>query len=313
MSKIHSVAILGCGPAGLTSAIYTGRSQLHPIVFEGPLPGGQIIFSSEIENFPGFPQGISGLELVGAMRTQAEKFGAIFKSEVVEKIDFSSSPFSIYTTGGKEEYKSKTIIIATGAVARLLGVPGEKEYLGKGVSVCATCDGFFFRSQDVVVVGGGNTAVDEAIFLTNFANSVTLIHRRAELRATKFMQEKVFNNPKIKILWNNIVEEILGEPDKGVVGVRVKNVITDERRLLECKGVFVAIGHTPVTELFEGQLELLPSGHIKIDQSCKTSVEGVFACGDVADPVYRQAITACGFGCIAGLEVERYLQRLSLI
>jgi len=310
MENHHKVIIIGSGPAGLTAAIYTARANFTPLVFEGIQPGGQLTITTEVENYPGFPEGIMGPELMDLFRKQAEKFNAKTLFQDVSKVDFSKRPFTVYSN--EQEYLADTVIIATGASAKWLGLLSEKEFMGHGVSGCATCDGFFFKGLEVVVVGGGDTAIEEATFLTKFASKVTIIHRRDQLRASKIMQQRAFNNPKIFFLWNSEVVEILGKTESGkksVVGVKVKNIKTGELTTQRTDGYFVGIGHQPNTKIFTGQLKMNPSGYI-ITKSCSTntSVPGVFAAGDVADPTYRQAITAAGSGCAAAIDAERFLE-----
>jgi thioredoxin reductase (NADPH) len=296
--------IIGSGPAGLTAAIYAARAELKPVVISGMQPGGQITLTTMVENFPGFPDGIMGPDLMDNMRKQAERFGTRFIDEEVIEVDFKSKPFTIKTDS--QEIKTKTVIIASGAVAKWLGVPGEKEFMGKGVSGCATCDGFFFRGKEVVVVGGGDTALEDALYLTKFANTVTIIHRRDQFRASKIMQERVFANSKIKIIWDSVVTEIKG--DSKVTGVKIKNVKTGEEKELKTDGVFVAIGHSPATEIFKGQIEIDDQDFIVKKENTETSVKGVFVAGDVADRRYKQAIVAAGEGAKAAIDVEKYLQ-----
>jgi len=310
MNNHYKVIIIGSGPAGLTAAIYTARANLNPIVFEGIQPGGQLTITTEVENYPGFPEGIMGPELMDRFRKQAEKFNAKTLFQDVTKVDFSVRPFKIFSND--QEYLADSVIIATGASAKWLGLPSEKEYMGHGVSGCATCDGFFFKGLEVVVVGGGDTAIEEATFLTKFATKVTIIHRRDQLRASKIMQKRAFDNPKISFLWNSEVVEIIGKSENGkksVTGVKVKNVKSGEISMLPTNGYFVGIGHQPNTKIFEGQIELNPNGYIIVKQgSTETNIPGVFAAGDVADYKYRQAITAAGSGCMAAIDAEKFLE-----
>ncbi len=303
---IQNVTILGSGPAGLTAAIYTARANLSPLCIFGDQPGGQMTITTEVENFPGFPDGISGPVLMDTIKKQAERFKTRFMDGFVSKVDLSKRPFTLeFTTGQK--IQTQTLIISTGASARWLDIPSEKRLIGKGVSGCATCDGFFFKGLDIAVVGGGDTALEEATFLTKFAKSVKLIHRRDELRASKIMQEKAKKNEKISFIWDSVIEEILGE--KEVTGIRVKNLKTQKTSEIKLQGVFMAIGHIPNTSLFRGQLDLDENGYILVKPgSTKTSVEGVFAAGDVADHVYRQAIVAAGSGAMAAIDAERFLE-----
>ncbi|MBI4811430.1 MAG: thioredoxin-disulfide reductase [Ignavibacteriales bacterium] len=310
MENHHKVIIIGSGPAGLTAAIYTARANLNPLVFEGIQPGGQLTITTEVENYPGFPEGVMGPELMDLFRKQSEKFNAKTLFQDVSKVDLSKRPFKVFSN--VQKYLADAVIIATGASAKWLGLPSEKEYMGHGVSGCATCDGFFFKGLEVVVVGGGDTAIEEATFLTKFTKKVTIIHRRDQLRASKIMQDRAFKNPKISFLWNSEVVEILGKTEAGkksVVGVRVKNVKTGEITTHRTEGYFVGIGHQPNTKIFEGQLAMNPTGYIITKPgSTYTSVSGVFAAGDVADPTYRQAITAAGSGCMAAIDAERFLE-----
>ncbi len=302
---MRNVIILGGGPAGLTAAIYAARANLAPLVIEGVQAGGQLMLTTEVENYPGFAEPILGPELMRRMRQQAERVGAEFVTDDAVAVDFTRRPFQVTVSGG-EVYEAKAVIVATGARPRMLGVPGEREYLGYGVSTCATCDGFFFRGKKVLVVGGGDTAMEEALYLANLASSVTVVHRRDQLRASKILQERAFRNPKISFLWNHVVEEILGE-DRRLTGARLRHIQTGRTQVVEADGIFVAIGHIPNTELFRGQLELDEAGYVVLKQGTMTSVEGVFAAGDVHDRVYRQAVTAAGYGCQAAIDAERWL------
>lgn len=310
MASHHTLIIIGSGPAGLTAALYAARANLNPVVFEGTQPGGQLTITTEVENFPGFPEGILGPELMDQFRKQAQRFGAQTFFKNVTRVDLRSRPFHIWTDD--EEHTADALIISTGASARLLGLASEKEYMGYGVSACATCDGFFYRGLEVVVVGGGDTAIEEATFLTKFATRVTIIHRRNELRASKIMQEKAAKNPKIAFVWDSVVEEVLGQNENGkkaVTGIRIKNVKTGALTDLKTDGVFVGIGHQPNTELFKGQLDMDAVGYLVTKgKGTATNIPGVFAAGDVADSVYRQAITAAGSGCQAALDAERWLE-----
>lgn len=302
----RNVIIIGSGPAGLTAALYTARANLNPLVIEGLEAGGQLMMTTLVENWPGYPTGIDGPELMANIREQAQHFGAEIVRGHVTAVDLQRRPFTVTTSTA--EYECKTLIIATGASARWLGLPSEAALVGHGVSSCATCDGFFFKGKPIAVIGGGDTAMEEAIFLTRFASQVTVIHRRDTLRASKIMQDKAFANPKITFEWNAEVEGI-DDADKGVVtAVRILNRITGERKSLPVDGVFVAIGHTPNTSLFKGQLEMDPSGYIITHAGSRTSVPGVFAAGDVQDHIYRQAITAAGSGCMAAIDAEKYLE-----
>ncbi|HHL73385.1 MAG TPA: thioredoxin-disulfide reductase [Bacteroidetes bacterium] len=305
----RKVIIIGSGPAGYTAAIYTARAQLAPLVFAGPEPGGQLTMTTEIENFPGFAEGIDGQKLMNEMRQQAERFDAQVEYKTVSKVDFSSRPFRVFVED--EEFRSDAVIISSGASAKMLGLPGEKALVGRGVSTCATCDGFFFQGQELLMVGGGDSAMEEAIFLTKFASKVTIVHRRDELRASKIMQERAFKNEKIEFIWDSVIEKI-HDPEAGkVTGATLRNLKTDERTEVSCGGIFVAIGHKPNTDIFKGQIELDENGYIKTFEKTQTSVPGVFAAGDCVDHVYRQAITAAGMGCQAAIDTERYLEELA--
>ena len=305
MTDVRDVIIIGSGPAGYTAAVYAARAKLNPLVFEGSVTaGGALMQTTDVENFPGFPDGILGPELMDAMRKQAERFGAEMVSDDVVAVDLTAQPKVVRTE--TETYHAKAVIIATGSKYKALGAPGEKELSGHGVSWCATCDGFFFREQDIAVIGGGDSALEEATFLTRFAKSVTLIHRRDALRASKIMQDRAMANPKIKFLWDSEVVEMVG--DKKLTGLRVKNVHTGEEQVVPVGGVFIAIGHSPRSELFAGQLAIDPDGYLLVEQpTTRTAIEGVFACGDVVDRTYRQAVTAAGTGCSAAIDAERWL------
>jgi thioredoxin reductase (NADPH) len=302
----RNVIILGSGPAGLTAALYAARANLKPVVLKGVDAGGQLMLTTEVENFPGFPDAVLGPELMERMEKQAGRFEAELLHQAATRVDLSERPFGVWA--GDEEWRARSLIVATGASARWLGIPGEERLRGRGVSSCATCDGFFFRGQELVVVGGGDSAVEEATFLTRFATRVTIVHRRDELRASKIMQDRAFANDKIDFVWDSTVEEITG--DGSVSGVRLRNLKTGDTTERETGGVFVAIGHTPNTSLFEGQIQLA-NGYIVVDEpTTRTSVEGVFAAGDVVDVTYRQAITAAGMGCKAAMDAERFLEAL---
>jgi len=303
---MRDVIILGTGPAGLTAAIYAARAHLKPLVVDGHEPGGQLTLTTMVENFPGFPDGIMGPDLIRAMREQAERFGAEFREGTVTAADLSRRPFRITLSAATEECRS--LIIATGASAKMLGLESERKLVGHGVSTCATCDGFFFQDQEVMVVGGGDSAMEEALFLTKFAKRVTVAHRRDKLRASKIMQDKAFANPKIRFLWDTVPEEVLDASRQKVTGVRVRNLKTGAVTEEPMDGVFIAIGHTPNTGVFKGLLEMDAVGYITIHDGTKTSVPGVFAAGDVHDHVYRQAITAAGSGCRAAIDAERFLE-----
>jgi thioredoxin reductase (NADPH) len=316
-APVRNVVILGSGPAGLTAAIYTARANLNPLVIEGQpsstsdQPGGQLMLTSEIENFPGFVEGLEGPELMASMRSQAGRFGAEFLTTKAERVDFSSRPFKIWApdpvTGEEVEILARSVIIATGARSLMLGLPAEQRLLSRGVSTCATCDGFFFRGQHIAVIGGGDSALEEAIFLTKFGETVTVVHRRKELRASKIMQDRAFRNPKIRFMWDSVVVDIAG--DTKVEGIHLKNTVTGEVSFLPVTGVFVAIGHEPNTSLFAGQLTMDSNGYLLTKSgSTATDIPGVFASGDVQDHTYRQAVTAAGTGCMAAIDAERWLE-----
>jgi thioredoxin reductase (NADPH) len=302
----RDVVILGSGPAGLTAALYAARADLKPLVLKGIDAGGQLMLTTEVENFPGFPDAILGPELMEKMEKQAARFDAELLHQEATRVDFSTRPFGVWS--GDEEWRAGTVIIATGAKARMLGIESERRLLGHGVSTCATCDGFFFRGQELLVVGGGDSAVEEALFLTRFATKVSIVHRRDALRASKIMQDRAFANEKIAFIWDSVVEEVLG--DRQVAGARIRNVKSDQVEEVAAGGLFVAVGHTPNTALFENQLEMR-GGYIMVQEpTTRTSVEGVFAAGDVVDFIYRQAITAAGMGSQAAIDAERFLEEL---
>jgi len=311
---VHAVTIIGSGPAGYTAAIYAARANLAPVLYAGGpamdeparVPGGQLMITTDVENYPGFPEAITGPELMERFKAQAERFGTVIHMENVTKVDLSARPFTLQDESGRT-LKTQTLIIATGASAKWLNVPGEAEYTNRGVSACATCDGAFFKGEEVFVVGGGDTAMEEATYLAKIVKKVTVLHRRDQFRASKIMQHRVLGNPKISVVWNTVVEEILGD-GKRMTGARVKNVKTGEVMTLSAGGLFVAIGHQPTTGLFDDCLETHENGYLKtVPGSTRTSVDGVFACGDVQDSVYRQAVTAAGTGCMAAIEAERFL------
>jgi len=311
--KINKVTIIGSGPAGYTAAIYAARANLQPVMFSGGptlddpqrVPGGQLMVTTDVENYPGFPEGITGPEMMERFQKQAERFGTVIHMENVVKVDFSKRPFFI--EGESQSCYSETVIIATGATAKWLDVKGEDTYKNRGVSACATCDGAFFKNQDVLVVGGGDTAMEEATYLAKIVKSVTVVHRRDSLRASKVMQDRALNNPKISFLWDSAIDEVMGDA-KGMTGAVVRNLKTNDTKLVAATGLFVAIGHTPNTGLFQGVLETHHSGYLKtVPGSTRTNIEGVFACGDVQDSYYRQAITAAGTGCMAAIDAERWL------
>ena len=306
----YKVVIMGSGPAGLTAALYTARANLDPVVFEGIEAGGQLTLTTDVENYPGFADGVQGPELIDNMRKQAEKFGARCVSAQVNSVDLTQRPFKV--VAGEVVIEADTFIIASGASAKLLGLKSEKRLLGHGVSTCATCDGFFFKGKELVVVGGGDTAIEESIFLTKFASKVTIIHRRDKLRASKILQERAFKNPNINFLWDTVVREIIGDAEKGVTGVKIEDVKTGETTIKECQGLFIAIGHNPNTQILKGQVEMDDTGYIiSRDGATTTNIAGVFAAGDVQDHIYRQAITAAGSGCMAAMDAEKFLEEHS--
>jgi thioredoxin reductase (NADPH) len=304
MGDERNTVVLGSGPAGYTAALYAARANLQPLVLKGLEAGGQLMLTTDVENYPGFPDGILGPELMDAFEKQAGRFEAEIVAQSATRVDLSERPFHVWA--GDQEWRARTLIVATGATAKWLGVPGEETLRGRGVSACATCDGFFFRDRELVVVGGGDTAMEEATFLTKFASSVTIVHRRDEFRASKIMQERALSNPKVSVVWDTVVEEILG--DGAVTAVKLRDVKTGQLREVPTDGVFMAIGHSPNTDLVKGELELNDGGYVIVDEpTTKTSVAGVFAAGDVTDVIYRQAVTAAGQGCKAAMDAERFL------
>ena len=307
--NVENTIIIGSGVAGYTAALYSARANLKPLLIEGITPGGQLTITTDVENYPGFPDGVLGPELVTLFKNQCERFGTrTIQSEVIE-VDFNKEPFSCTTENGTKYY-TKSVIISTGATAKLLGLESETALMGKGVSACATCDGFFFRDQEVAVVGGGDTAMEEALFLTKFASKVTVIHRRNELRASKIMQQRAKENKKINFIWNSVIEKISDKTTNTVTGITIKNRITKETSTLKLQGVFIAIGHQPNTKLFINQINLNDQGYIITKEGTATNMPGIFACGDVQDWIYRQAVTAAGSGCMAAIDVERYLAKI---
>ena len=304
----RKVIIIGSGPAGLTAALYAARANLEPLVFEGNQPGGQLTITTDVENYPGFPSGIMGPELMENFREQAKRFGAECYFKHVTKVDFNNRPFKVWV--GKDEYSSDAIIIATGASAKMLGLDKENELMGFGVSACATCDGFFYKDKKVIVVGGGDTAMEEATYLTKFASEVVIIHRRDTFRASKVMVDRVMKNSKVRVIWDVVMKDIEGTKESGVKSVILENQKTKKRFNEDCDGVFLAIGHKPNTDLFKDQLDTNENGYLLTKSGTKTNIDGVYACGDVQDHVYRQAITAAGSGCMSAIDVERYLENL---
>ena len=307
--QIHDIIIIGSGPAGDTAALYAARANLKPLVIEGIEPGGQLMITTDVENYPGFPKGIQGPELMEEFKSQAERFGAEYIFGEVSSVDFSNRPFTI-TVDEETTYKSNSVIIATGATAKLLGLESESNLMGRGVSACATCDGFFFQDQEVAVVGGGDTAMEEALFLTRYATNVKIIHRRDELRASKIMQERAVSNPKIEFIWNTEVTDIIANENGEVAKLKLHNLSTSDESELDINGLFIAIGHQPNTQIFDGIIDRNENGYILTNNGTKTNIAGVFACGDAQDWIYRQAVTAAGTGCMAAIDAERYLAEL---
>jgi thioredoxin reductase (NADPH) len=307
VAVMRNMVIIGSGPAGLTAAVYAARANLQPLLIEGKEPGGQLTLTTLVENFPGFSDGIMGPQLMDEMRKQALRFGTEFVTSYVHAVKLNEHPFRVCY--GDQQILAKTVVISTGSSAKLIGIQSELQLMGHGVSTCATCDGFFYRGKEIAVVGGGDSAMEEATFLTKFATKVSVIHRRETLRASKIMQERAFENPKIKFIWNTIVDEVVGQKGTGVTGLKLRNVKTEQTSELKIDGLFVAIGHNPNTDIFKGQIDLDSHGYIKTEpNSTRTNIPGVFACGDVQDPVFRQAITAAGTGCMAAIEAERWLE-----
>lgn len=306
MTEVRNVIIIGSGPAGYTAALYAARANLSPLLFEGIQPGGQLMITNDVENYPGFPEGITGPELMEHFKKQAARFGTEMITQNVDSVDFTARPFKVTSEG--KEYQSQTVIVSTGATAMLLGLESEQKLMGRGVSACATCDGFFFSGKDVCIVGGGDTAMEEATFLTRYASKVHVIHRRDGLRASKIMQDRAKANEKIDFVWNTEVTEVLGVEEGRVTGLKLKNTQTGEESQRETGGLFIAIGHRPNTEIFKGVLDLDDVGYIKTTRTTRTSIDGVFACGDVMDPTWRQAVTAAGTGCAAAIDAERWLE-----
>jgi len=307
--QIHDIIIIGSGPAGDTAALYAARANLKPLVIEGIEPGGQLMITTDVENYPGFPKGIQGPELMEEFKSQAERFGAEYIFGEVSSVDFNNRPFTI-TVDEETTYKSNSVIIATGATAKLLGLESESNLMGRGVSACATCDGFFFQDQEVAVVGGGDTAMEEALFLTRYATNVKIIHRRDELRASKIMQERAVSNSKIEFIWNTEVIDILANENGEVAKLKLHNLSTSDESELDINGLFIAIGHQPNTQIFDGIIDRNENGYILTNNGTKTNIDGVFACGDAQDWIYRQAVTAAGTGCMAAIDAERYLGEL---